>query len=46
MLSSFISQLAVNKAIENRPQKTWAGLTNARLLLRHYVNTWIYYEAV
>lgn len=23
-----------NKAIKNRPQKTWAGLANARLLLR------------
>jgi hypothetical protein len=26
-----------NKAIKNRPQKAWAGLANARLLLRRYV---------
>jgi len=26
-----------NKAMKNRPQKTWAGLANARLLLRRYV---------
>jgi hypothetical protein len=25
-----------NKAIKNRPQKAWAGLANARLLLRRY----------
>jgi hypothetical protein len=28
---------AANKAIKNRPQKAWAGLTTARLLLRRYV---------
>ena len=27
-----------NKAIKNRPQKAWAGLANARLLLRGYVS--------
>ncbi len=27
-----------NKAIKNRPQKAWAGLANARLLLRRYVS--------
>ncbi|MFT6907163.1 MAG: hypothetical protein ACJAS1_003840 [Oleiphilaceae bacterium] len=26
---------AYNKAIKNRPQKTWAGLANARLLMRY-----------
>jgi hypothetical protein len=26
-----------NKAIKNRPQKAWAGLANARLLLRRYM---------
>ena len=25
---------ALKKAIKNRPQKAWAGLANARLLLR------------
>jgi len=25
-----------NKAIKNRPQKAWAGLASARLLLRRY----------
>ena len=25
-----------NKAMKNRPQKAWAGLANARLLLRRY----------
>jgi hypothetical protein len=30
-----------NKAIKNRPQKTWAGLTIARLLLQRYV-AWTY----
>ncbi len=26
-----------NKAMKNRPQKAWAGLATARLLLRRYV---------
>ncbi|EGM71229.1 hypothetical protein SOHN41_00963 [Shewanella sp. HN-41] len=32
---------AYNKAIKNRPQKAWAGLANARLLLRRYA-MWLY----
>ncbi len=29
---------AYNKAMKNRPQKTWAGLGDARLLLRRYIS--------
>lgn len=28
--------MTFNKAMKNRPQKAWAGLANARLLLRRY----------
>ena len=33
-----MSMASYNKAIKNRPQKTWAGLANARLLLQRYVS--------
>jgi len=26
-----------DKAMKNRPQKAWAGLANARLLMRRYI---------
>ena len=32
-------QPKANKAIKNRPQKAWAGLANARLLLRRWYDS-------
>ena len=37
MKNSILLSTACNKAIKNRPQKTWAGLANAHLLLRRYI---------